>query len=131
MLPVAEDSAAQQERCELREFELEAGLPVWTYTCGEFVFENYCATCHGAGGLGNGPVAQRGFPPPPSLLADKTRKMKDGHLFHVLTYGQNNMPSYASQISREDRWNVIGYVRSLQNAAPVPTAPATSLKGGQ
>lgn len=98
---------------------------------GEFVFENYCATCHGAGGLGNGPVAQRGFPPPPSLLADKTRKMKDGQLFHVLTYGQNNMPSYASQISREDRWNVIGYVRSLQNAAPVPTAPATSLKGGQ
>lgn len=96
---------------------------------GEFVFQNYCATCHGAGGLGNGPVAQRGFPPPPSLLADKARKMKDGQLFHVLTYGQNNMPSYASQISREDRWNAIGYVRSLQAALP-PAAPVPG-KGGQ
>ncbi len=99
---------------------------------GEFIFENYCATCHGTGGLGNGPVAQRGFPPPPSLLADKTRRMKDGQLFHVLTHGQNNMPSYASQISREDRWNVIAYVRSLQTAAPVAAAPpAPTLKGGQ
>ena len=98
---------------------------------GEFVFENYCATCHGAGGLGNGPVAQRGFPPPPSLLADKARRMKDGQLFHVLTYGQNNMPSYASQISREDRWAVIAFVRSLQAAAaPPPPAPG-ALKGGQ
>lgn len=110
----------------------ELGAPVATPAAlkrGEFVFENYCATCHGASGVGNGPVAQRGFPPPPSLLADKTRRMKDGQLFHVLTYGQNNMPSYASQISRDDRWNAIAYVRSLQNAAPPP--PATALKGGQ
>ncbi len=99
---------------------------------GEFVFQNYCATCHGAAGLGNGPVAQRGFPPPPSLLADKTRKMKDGQLFHILTYGQNNMPSYASQISREDRWNAIAFVRSLQNAVPpAPIAASAQLKGGQ
>ncbi len=98
---------------------------------GEFIFQNYCATCHGAGGLGNGPVAQRGFPPPPSLLTDKTRKMKDGQLFHVLTYGQNNMPSYASQISRDDRWAVIAYVRSLQSAAPPQPSPPAALKGGQ
>lgn len=99
---------------------------------GEFVFENYCATCHGPGGLGNGPVSQRGFPPPPSLLAEKARKMKDGQLFHVLTYGQNNMPSYASQISREDRWSVIAFVRSLQAAAPpTPTPAPASAKGGQ
>ena len=99
---------------------------------GEFIFENYCATCHGAGGLGNGPVAQRGFPPPPSLLADKARKMQDGQLFHILTYGQNNMPSYASQVSREDRWNVIMYVRSLQAVAPpAPAPPPAAVKGGQ
>jgi mono/diheme cytochrome c family protein len=40
--------------------------------------------------------------------------MKDGQIFHILTYGQNNMPSYAGQISRDDRWKVIAYVRSLQ-----------------
>ncbi len=91
---------------------------------GAFVFANFCAVCHGAGGAGNGPVAQRGYPPPPSLLAEHAQKMKDGQLFHILTYGQNNMPSYASQLSRDDRWSVILFVRSLQAAAPVaPPAP--------
>ena len=95
---------------------------------GALVFSNFCAVCHGAGGLGNGPVAQRGYPPPPSLLAEHALKMKDGQLFHVLTYGQNNMPSYASQLSREDRWNAILYVRTLQAAAtPVPAATAPSI----
>jgi len=96
---------------------------------GAFVFSNFCAVCHGAGGAGNGPVAQRGYPPPPSLLADHALKMKDGQLFHVLSYGQNNMPSYASQLSREDRWNVILYVRTMQAPAipvPAPAAPSTS-----
>jgi mono/diheme cytochrome c family protein len=96
---------------------------------GDFLFSNFCAVCHGAGGAGNGPVAQRGYPPPPSLLAEHAVKMKDGQLFHVLTYGQNNMPPYASQLSREDRWNVILHVRTMQAAAlPVlaPAAPSTS-----
>jgi mono/diheme cytochrome c family protein len=102
---------------------------------GAFVFSNFCAVCHGAGGAGNGPVANRGYPPPPSLLADHALKMKDGQLFHVLTYGQNNMPSYASQLSREDRWNVILYVRTMQAAAtPAPASSTPSpapLKAGQ
>jgi len=102
---------------------------------GAFLFSNFCAVCHGTGGAGNGPVAQRGYPPPPSLLAEHALKMKDGQLFHVLTYGQNNMPSYASQLSREDRWNAILYVRTMQAAAtpvPAPGAPSTSpLKAAQ
>jgi mono/diheme cytochrome c family protein len=96
---------------------------------GAFVFSNFCVVCHGAGGTGNGAVAQRGYPPPPSLLAEHAMKMKDGQLFHVLTYGQNNMPSYASQLSRDDRWNVIVYVRTMQAAAtsvPAPAAPSPS-----
>ena len=97
---------------------------------GQYVFANFCFECHGANAAGNGPVAQRGYPPPPSLLADKTMNMKDGQLFHVLTYGQNNMPSYASQLSREDRWDVITYVRSLQASARANVAK-TATGGGQ
>jgi mono/diheme cytochrome c family protein len=92
---------------------------------GATVFSNYCAVCHGLAGLGNGTVTQRGFPPPPSLLADHALKMKEGQMFHVLTFGQNNMPSYASQLSREDRWNVIAYVRVLQ--AQAATAPGSKV----
>ncbi len=107
---------------------------------GAFVFANFCAVCHGAGGAGNGPVAQRGFPPPPSLLAEHAQKVKDGQMFHVLTYGQNNMPSYAGQLSRDDRWNVILFLRTLQNGVPpLPQTPPVkasesvpaNLSGGQ
>jgi mono/diheme cytochrome c family protein len=89
---------------------------------GAVVFSNFCQPCHGPGGRGDGLVVQRGFPAPPSLSADNARKMKDGQFFHILSFGQKNMPSYAAQIAREDRWNVIAFVRSIQNQAVVPTA---------
>jgi mono/diheme cytochrome c family protein len=81
---------------------------------GAAVFSNFCQVCHGSAGRGDGPVVLRGFPAPPSLLAEHALTMKDGQMFHVLTYGQGNMPSYAAQLSREDRWKVIAYLRSLQ-----------------
>lgn len=83
---------------------------------GAVVYANYCETCHGPAGKGDGRVAQRGFPAPPSMLAPKAMQMADGQMFHVLTYGQGNMPSYAAQIERADRWAVIAYVRTLQQA---------------
>ena len=96
--PFAGDDAAARER-------------------GAFVYTNYCQICHGAGAKGDGPLVQRGIPLPASLLADKAVQMKDGQMFHVLTYGQRNMPSHAGQLSRDDRWKVIVYVRSLQQKA--------------
>jgi mono/diheme cytochrome c family protein len=90
---------------------------------GEQLFTNFCAPCHGAGGEGNGPVATRGVPPPPSLVTGRATGLPDGQLFHILTYGQNNMASYATQLSREDRWRVILYVRSLQRSALQRSAP--------
>jgi mono/diheme cytochrome c family protein len=42
-------------------------------------------------------------------------------MFHVLTYGQGNMPSFATQLSRDDRWSVILHLRMLQGPyAPDP-----------
>ena len=74
----------------------------------------FCISCHGPGGNGDGPVAKRGFPPPPSLLTGNSLKMKDGQLFHILTYGQGSMAGFAGQIPRERRWDAINFVRSLQ-----------------
>jgi mono/diheme cytochrome c family protein len=81
---------------------------------GALVFTNFCTPCHGASGRGDGLVAARGFPPPPSLLLEHAINMQDGQMFHVLSLGQGNMSPYASQVSREDRWKVILYVRWLQ-----------------
>jgi mono/diheme cytochrome c family protein len=90
---------------------------------GAVVYANFCETCHGPEGKGDGRVAQRGFPMPASLLAPRALQMPDGQMFHVLTYGQGNMPSYAAQIDRNDRWAVIEYVRSQQRVAPASSRP--------
>ncbi len=84
---------------------------------GAFVFTNTCAGCHGIAGLGDAPVTKRGFPPPPSLLRPESRALKDGELFHALTYGRKNMPSIASIVDRDDRWKAIVFVRSMQEQA--------------
>ena len=81
---------------------------------GAAVFASFCRPCHGAGGLGDGLVVQHGFPPPPNLLRGDPVARTDAQIFAIVSNGQGQMPSYASQISRDDRWKVILYVRSLQ-----------------
>lgn len=84
---------------------------------GEAAYAIYCQHCHGPSGAGDGMVSRRGFPPPPSLLLEHAIKMKDGQMFHVITLGQGNMPAHAGQVAREDRWNIIRYIRTLQAGA--------------
>jgi len=83
---------------------------------GGLVYGVFCAPCHGGDGAGRGPVVERGFLPPPSLHAARARSIADGEMFHVLTMGQGNMGSYAAQVSVEDRWRVIRFVRTLQES---------------
>lgn len=92
----------------------ESIKPVRSLERGGNVFRTYCEICHGPAGRGDGTVAQRGFPAPPSLLAARARGLTDAQIFQIITVGQKNMPSYASQVDRDDRWNAILYVRDLQ-----------------
>lgn len=80
---------------------------------GKFVYENFCLSCHGPAGDGDGQLIPR-YPNPPSFYTKQLRKMKDGQIFHAITFGKNNMPSHASQIEAEDRWKIIHYIRELQ-----------------
>ncbi len=82
---------------------------------GQVMFNTYCIVCHGSRGEGNGSVIPK-FPRPPSLNSDKVRGWSDGRIYHVITKGQNLMPSYASQIAPKDRWAVIDYLRVIQRA---------------
>lgn len=88
---------------------------------GQELFNIYCIVCHGKYGEGDGNVVPK-FPRPPSLQSDKVRTWPDGRIFHVMTEGQNLMPSYASQLPHwEDRWAIVHYVRVLQRAKnPTP-----------
>jgi len=78
-------------------------------------FLTFCSPCHG--NFGDGDSRLRGqFPNPPSLHSEKVRGWHDGNIYHVIVNGQNVMPSYSSQLSRDDRWAVIHYIRALQKA---------------
>jgi len=84
---------------------------------GQKMFNRYCWTCHGEEGDGDGPIVGPNlFPAPTSLHTETVREFKDGRIFHVITRGQNTMPSYADKLTFEERWATIHYVRALQRA---------------
>lgn len=85
-----------------------------TLARGEKVFRVFCTPCHGTRGLGDGPVVPP-FSKPPSLLGEKARSLPDGQIFHIIARGQNLMPAHAIQVTPEDRWKVIHFIRSLQD----------------
>jgi len=76
-------------------------------------FEVTCAACHGVLGDGESQVSlNMSLRRPPSLHA--YRDVPDGHIFRVVSEGFGLMPSYAAEISVEDRWAIVAYVRALQ-----------------
>ena len=104
---------------------------------GEERYNIFCSVCHDRLGTGNGMIVQRGFRRPPTLHLDRLRQSQPGYLFDVITNGFGAMPDYASQISVEDRWKIVAYIRALQlsqNAtiADVPPEQRDKLgEGGQ
>jgi mono/diheme cytochrome c family protein len=90
-----------------------------------------CAICHGAKLDGNGPLYKGGegpFPSKPATLVGDARyeAMPDGQMYYSVTYGKNKMGSYASQLNTHQRWMVIAYIKSKQNAGKAPAAAATT-----
>jgi mono/diheme cytochrome c family protein len=86
----------------------------------------YCAPCHSRVGDGNGFIPSRGFArKPPSYHIERLQKAPLGYFYDVMTNGFGIMSDYASQISPQDRWNIVAYIRALQlsqnaTAADVP-----------
>jgi mono/diheme cytochrome c family protein len=81
-----------------------------------------CGICHGAKLNGNGPLYKDGNGPypakPATLVGDvKYESMPAGQMFYSVTYGKNLMGSYASQLSRHQRWMIIRYIKDKQAAA--------------
>lgn len=77
-------------------------------------YDIYCSVCHGAAGLGDGMVVQRGFKVPPSYHIERLRTSPPGYFYDVMTKGFGQMSSYAAQIKPEDRWAITAYIRALQ-----------------
>ena len=81
-----------------------------------------CGICHGTKLDGNGPLYKGGdgpYPVKPATLVGDVRyeSMPEGRMFYSVAYGKNQMGSYASQLSKHQRWMVIKYIKIKQAAS--------------
>ena len=87
---------------------------------GKTVYAENCASCHGATGHNDGPLAKDLEKLPPELSSALLWKQTDGALFWKITEGHKPMPTWKSLVSETDRWNVINHIRTM---APRPESP--------
>lgn len=90
-------------------------------------YTTYCTVCHGADGLGRGPISDK-FPAIPPVAG--AVRFSDPYLFGLITQGRGLMPAYA-RIPAPARWDIVNYLRSMDfggggSAAPADTTAATS-----
>ncbi len=82
---------------------------------GKDKYNTFCSPCHGWRGEGDSRLNGQ-FPNPPSIHTDKVRNWSDGRIYHVIVEGQNIMPSYSKQLTEEERWAIVLYIRALQRS---------------
>jgi mono/diheme cytochrome c family protein len=100
-----------------------------------------CGVCHGPKLDGKGPLHVRsdGTDGPytaapanfvdPNYQSGRIYNMPEGTMFHSITYGKNLMGSYASQVTPKQRWMIISYIKSKQQAAKSSAAAAPATAG--
>ncbi|MBN1634192.1 MAG: DUF3341 domain-containing protein [Ignavibacteria bacterium] len=108
-------------------------LPVTkeVFARGKQKYETFCSSCHGYYGKGDSRLKGQ-YPNPPTLHSEKIKNFKDGNIYHIIVNGQNVMPSYSKQISPDDRWAIVHYIRALlrsQNALDNDFPPGNERPG--
>ena len=81
---------------------------------GEDRYGIFCSPCHGLQGDGQGMVTLRGMKHPPSYHQDRLRNVPNGYLYDVIANGFGAMNGYSAQLTPQDRWAIVAYVRALQ-----------------
>jgi mono/diheme cytochrome c family protein len=92
---------------------------------GQKQFGIRCALCHGLLGDGESQVALSMSLRKPTNL-HLLRDVPDGYLYQVVSQGFGLMPSYAAELTPQERWAVVAYLRALQLSqhAAVQALPA-------
>lgn len=119
-------SLTDRQRWDLVAYLFTLSTPQQVLADGKSVYEANCQSCHGSQGAGNGEKAASLSAKVPNWR-DLTRlaQLSAKELVTVVNNGAGQaMPAYASQLSEEQRWAVVAYIRSLTFASAA--TPATS-----
>jgi mono/diheme cytochrome c family protein len=84
---------------------------------GRTLYSRECASCHGDGGRGDGKDGRDLDLPPADLSSPAVAGQSDGALFWKITNGRRPMPSYRKDLSDEERWQLVHYLRALNGNA--------------
>ncbi len=83
-----------------------------------------CASCHGDGGMGDGPAGSA-LDPAPSPIAHSSQMIADDYLFWRISEGGvpfgTSMPAWAV-IDEQSRWDLINYMRALGDGTVQPVS---------
>jgi mono/diheme cytochrome c family protein len=83
---------------------------------GRLLYERNCSVCHGAEGLGDGPMTEFWKPDmnrPANLTDPRMAQQSDGSLYLTISQGFGAMPALGENLDQRERWDVVNYVRSL------------------
>jgi mono/diheme cytochrome c family protein len=103
---VPEEAAALPNPVDADEKSLQEGASIYATSC---------ATCHGEAGEGDGPAAAGLEQKPADLHADHVQENTDGALFYIVSHGRPGtaMPAWEDQLSEEERWHVVNFLRTF------------------
>lgn len=81
---------------------------------GQERYNVYCTPCHSRVGNGVGMIVQRGYAKAGNFHTARLNAAPLGHFYNVIANGYGAMPDYSAQLTPEDRWAVVAYIRALQ-----------------
>ncbi len=81
---------------------------------GQKTFAQLCAICHGNKGRGDGIAGAVLNPKPTNFTLTSFQSQTDGSIFWKMTEGRAPMASYKEILKREDRWNLVNYLRTFK-----------------
>lgn len=102
---------------------------------GHTLFTQNCSSCHGDRGLGDGIAAATSPIAVPAIGSKKkTPDLSPALAYNVVSVGVRGtpMPSFAANMSPQDRWNVVNYVYSMRGetmSLPAAQADASAAPG--
>lgn len=80
---------------------------------GKEIYTKNCYNCHGKKGKGDGPKSGDLPKSPQDFSKESFQKQTDGTLFYKISEGRKPMPTFKKDLSDDQRWQVINYVRTL------------------
>lgn len=112
----AANEQAERDRLN-RSFVVPTAADSNSIVRGELVYQYTCVPCHGLSMKGDGPVIAK-FLPAPDLLGPTTRARSDGFIYGYIRHGGAIMPSYGAQVSAQEAYDLIHYLRHMQKTQP-------------